>query len=184
MFVCQKCRHPLQVDSDLPLQESAVSGFTESPMPLAIGVSPSTLKLPEYKQKEKTAVALLGESFLLLPKGSTTDTKANPYLGSSSGGGSAPSLTAPVPSSNLDKQVTALTNIFEVASDKCQYDHPLCGTCSDAISAELERRLQAAESDRKAYEAFLEKLPPAEPQAEPALSLDEVKLKKKNWKID
>lgn len=31
----------------------------------------------------------------------------------------------------------ALTNIFEVASDKCQHDHPLCTDCSEAIFLEV-----------------------------------------------
>jgi beclin 1 len=45
----------------------------------------------------------------------------------------------------------ALTNVFEVASDKLQLDHPVCVDCNRAIFQELGHRIDQADADFRAF---------------------------------
>jgi hypothetical protein len=135
--VCQKCRVPLKVDVDKPLQESSLLGFG-STLGTTLGPGPGD----EEPAKHASSFRLLGESFVVL---GSEDRREN----------SNATVTLGVQSTDLDRKITALTNIFEVASDKCQFDHPMCSECSQAVLRELDRRLQEHQGDRDMYEAML-----------------------------
>eukprot|EP00808_Paulinella_micropora_P001287 g70932.t1 len=134
MFICQKCRYPLQLNGEAPLEESAVLSFVDE-------ARSSPHLTPEFRTQEQKAVELLSESFVVLP--------------------SKPGGTIKTPgSTNLDKQITAMTNIFQIASDKTQVDHPLCTQCSHEVAQELEMRLREAQSEhqviKETYDAMLQ----------------------------
>ena len=51
-------------------------------------------------------------------------------------------------------QVEILQKVFEIASDKCQYDHPLCLSCTNTINGELARNLKEECTERDTFRAF------------------------------
>eukprot|EP01006_Ploeotia_vitrea_P028790 TRINITY_DN61417_c0_g1_i2.p1 TRINITY_DN61417_c0_g1~~TRINITY_DN61417_c0_g1_i2.p1 ORF type:complete len:417 (-),score=233.12 TRINITY_DN61417_c0_g1_i2:61-1146(-) len=63
-----------------------------------------------------------------------------------------------------DKQVKALTTVFELASAKSELDHPVCTKCADDVSKELDKRLKQLSLDREAYNKALERLDKEEQQ--------------------
>ena len=146
--VCQKCRVPLKVNCNKPLQESSLLAFTGTGLAGLDGPPPLA---DETQAKHASAVRMLGESFVVLADGGAG--------GAGGGGGPAQGGNSrAAQSTDLDRKITALTNIFEVASDKCQFDHPLCGECSQAIFKELDRRLEEHKGDGDMYEAALKGL--------------------------
>jgi hypothetical protein len=114
------------------------------------------IQAENFKKVERDAMALLGESFVVLADNGT------PRKGSGAGGMQAGGTEASKSksagmatgaggdaSTDLDRKITALINVFEVASDKCQFDHPLCVECHRLVVLELDRRLQEVEEDQQ-----------------------------------
>lgn len=128
--MCQKCHLQLKVDLHKPLQEMSLDAL-DATFPL-----PPHLQNEQYKQKEAEAIKLLGESFVVLPN-------PDPVL--------AKRAIADPTKTQLNDKVVALTNVFEVASNKCQYDHPICTDCIGSISKELQRRLKESTADLEVY---------------------------------
>lgn len=137
MFLCQKCRRPLVVEVDKPLQESAILAFSSE-----YAIPPHLNE--KYKKREVQAAELLDESFVVIPS------RAAPKPPPSSAPGSQPA--------DIAKQAAVLTNIFEIASDKTQIDHPLCTTCSDSVFTELDRKLKELEEDHQMFAACLDRM--------------------------
>jgi len=139
IFICQQCKQSFTIPSDKPLQESSLLSFNKS-----YALHPHLDDNKEYKALEAEAIKMLGESFVVLTDQNTPRR--------------TPTASGAPQSSDMDRKITALTNIFEVASDKCQFDHPLCSECNQSIFKELDRRLKEAETDRDVYKAYLVKL--------------------------
>lgn len=142
MFVCQKCHLQLKVDLHKPLQELSLDALDATfPLPLH-------LQNEEYKKKEAEAIRHLGESFVVLPN--PDPTKAKRTI-------SSPTQT------QLNDKVVALTNMFEVAADKCQFDHPMCTECLEGIVKELQGKLKESQTDLDVYKKHLAKIQETQP---------------------
>lgn len=130
MYVCQKCHLQLKVDLHKPLQELSLDAL-DITFPL-----PPHLQNEQYKQKEAEAIKHLGESFVVLPNPDPNKSKRT---------------IAPPTKTQLNDKVVALTNVFEIASNKCQYDHPMCTECVESITKELQTRLKESTADLEVY---------------------------------
>ena len=62
--VCQKCRVPLKVNCNKPLQESSLMAFTGTGLAAMDGPSPPADEVQQTKHA--SAVRMLGESFVVL----------------------------------------------------------------------------------------------------------------------
>lgn len=87
---------------------------------------------------------------------------------------------------NWDANIDKLNRVMEIASDKCQLDHPLCTSCVGSIKTELQAQVARYNADREVYEAQLNKLrglPPAPPvqlsKEERELEMREKKLRER-----
>ena len=116
----------------------------------------------ESKQRDTRLVDQLADSFLLV--------QSNRQQPSSST--SAASQTRPT-ATQWDKQIETLTAIFEAASDKCQFDHPFCSSCSDSVREELDNKLSELEQDKRAYTSALSQLAAAAPVDESSRAAEE-----------
>lgn len=127
----------LKVDLKESLHELSLDALDSEVFPL-----PVHLQNEQYQKKALEALERLGESFIVLPNQEAPKMRQK----------EAPTRTL------LNDKVVALTNMFEVASDKCQYDHPLCMECVEAVGKELDGRLQEAKQDLEVYKKHLDVL--------------------------
>ena len=104
----------------------------------------------DTKQRDTRLVDQLADSFLLV-QSSNTRQQQQPSHSSSS------QQSRPTPT-QWDRQIETLTAIFEAASDKCQFDHPFCSSCSDSVREELDNKLSELEQDKRAYTQALTQL--------------------------
>lgn len=107
-----------------PIQDSQLTQFTTYP--------PAPHLDNEFKMKEKQAVEQLLDSFVIVPpRANASRTTSN--------------------QTNWHRRAEAITKILEVASDKCQLDHPLCRDCSSALVKELESRINELQRDSATF---------------------------------
>eukprot|EP00823_Brevimastigomonas_motovehiculus_P003061 TRINITY_DN1832_c0_g1_i1.p1 TRINITY_DN1832_c0_g1~~TRINITY_DN1832_c0_g1_i1.p1 ORF type:complete len:423 (+),score=54.95 TRINITY_DN1832_c0_g1_i1:116-1384(+) len=137
IVICAKCHKPLKIDEKTTnIHESALISFQTG------------YPLDDEEQKkaiarDSEALEALGESYVVLPS-----TRVVAKL-----------LQAPVPqSTQLDKRINALINISEIASEKCQVEHPICVPCSESICTELDRQFKELERERETYKTQLTRL--------------------------
>ena len=102
----------------LPFAESHIAEFMNPAVP------PHHLN-DSFKKKEKETMDMLQESFVMLKQQHAP--------------GSDALNTA------WNNNINVLRNVFELASDKCQLDHPLCNRCSELVVRELEKRIRKNE---------------------------------------
>lgn len=97
---------------------------------------------------------MLEESFVLLP----TQRQVDQDVLKDQQKTAAPkeALRERAQTSNLDKQVTTLTNIFELVSDISQVDSPICHTCHAKVMKELNSKLEQIVEDTKKIERTLQ----------------------------
>lgn len=127
--VCQQCKTPLVLIADDSL--GAIAGPSR--------LEDSFILLQEAVAGKKTTLPLdsgrrLDESFVLLPKPR------------------APPSTQRIP---LDAALTAVSRVFEAATDATAIDQPLCTECAAEVHKELETELSDLQSEIAAYEAAL-----------------------------
>ena len=87
---------------------------------------------------------------------------------------------------NFERQVETLSAIFSAASEKCDFDHPFCSSCSDEVRKELDHKLSELEQDKQAYQAALSALTshPAPPPPSPAqLAAEEAEMAAKEAEL-
>lgn len=131
IFACQKCRKPLKIIERKGLRESTLASLSSD-------YTPHLDK--DHKEKELNAIKLLGESFVVLP-----DEKTPSFLKTLGLNGPHNNST------NFHSQVQALTKIFEVVSDKCQIDCPLCDKCNSDIIKQLKDKVKELEAECKCF---------------------------------
>jgi len=123
VFVCQECRKPLKIVERKGIKDSTLQSFQTDDLPPFVS--------SDHKKKESDAVKLIGESFVVL---SDSQLKMNKSEGTPG-------------SANFHAQVQALTKIFEVVSDKCQIDCPLCDKCNYDIQKQLKEKIHEVEQE-------------------------------------
>jgi len=134
VFVCQKCQKPLKIVERKGVKDSTLAALKST--------DPSFLDEGRQK-KEADAIKQLGESFVVL-----SDTKSKAASVEASQGGSA----------NFHAQVQALTKIFEVVSDKCQVDCPLCDQCNLETQQQLMKKRAEIEEEWRGFQECIRRL--------------------------
>ena len=155
VFVCQKCQRPLHiVEQGRPMTTSALRALRSDEFaPAHLG--------PEYTSKEAKAIKLLGESFVLLDD---SDRGGAARAGPRKAGVSIERMDSDSNDFHA-KRVEALAKIFEIVSDKCQIDCPLCDTCSNEVMQLLKRKVKTLEAESKLFRASIERLRAEEAKA-------------------
>ena len=126
----------------------------------------------ETKQRDTRLVDQLADSFLLV--------QSNRQQQQPSSAQARPTAT------QWDKQIETLTAIFEAASDKCQFDHPFCSSCSDSVREELDNKLSELEQDKRAYTSALTQLaatPPLDESSRGEEAAEEEEMKRKEQQL-
>eukprot|EP00897_Mesotaenium_endlicherianum_P009473 jgi/Mesen1/8554/ME000489S07945 len=145
-WLCQICRHPLEIVGERYATDASKPG-----------------------ESHGGGGRHMEESFVVLPSAAAS---MYGHDGAAAGGdpgglavcaaGGAHGATG---HGSLDARITALTRVFEIASQQTQVDHPLCSECTQAVQEELEREMEDVQEEVKKYEACLARL-----QAHPSSS--------------
>ncbi|GAQ78658.1 AUTOPHAGY 6 [Klebsormidium nitens] len=167
--------------SRLPLDQSFVvlpkqrgvnptSQPPKPPFPPYPGARPPASNPPSAPPGAERGGRGISESFVVLP-GAAASMYQNEIGGEHSSGGE-PGGVASISSysAGMDAKITALTRVFEIASQQTQVEQPLCVECVRCLCEELDAETAEAEREAAAYEACLSRLA-GEP--EEALSEDE-----------
>jgi beclin 1 len=54
--------------------------------------------------------------------------------------------------------IAKVFDVFQLASDETEIDHPLCAECTERLVEELESELQEAETENEVYAKYIEQL--------------------------
>ncbi len=129
-LICQKCKRSLVIHDDgKPISEAAVTCFATGHL------TESEDEKNKLVQRDTWAIEQLAEAFAMSPQSKYPLPRAPK---------DANGVT--IPSNDPDKKMGAIQTLFEIAYERTGYEMPLCGMCSDAILADVDKKLKAIQA--------------------------------------
>mmetsp|Transcript_16524 Transcript_16524/g.19861 ORF Transcript_16524/g.19861 Transcript_16524/m.19861 type:complete len:433 (+) Transcript_16524:28-1326(+) len=135
VFVCQECQRALKIVERKGVKDSTLQALKTGELPTYLDES--------HKKKEGDAIKRLAESFVVLSESKVVKRPPENVVGNNT---------------NFHAQVQALSKIFEVVSDKCQVDCPLCDQCSIDLLRRLRDKIRDVEEECKSFQRCIDLL--------------------------
>eukprot|EP00954_Amorphochlora_amoebiformis_P017426 1319097-Amorphochlora_amoeboformis.AAC.1 len=155
VFLCQSCRKPLKIVQRKGVKDSTLIALqTRDSQDEARKKKASPQ--PRVGSSEAEAVKLLGESFVVL---SDTKKESNPGK-----------------SVNFHDQVQALTKIFEVVSDNCGIDCPLCDRCNYDVLRSLKEKIKDIKEETESFKKCISALEKEDREKEDCSEVERLEL--------